>query len=115
MEIVVGGIDVDARTLADWGWLNRSLSDADLGRHVDDLADRIASFDPVAVRAAKASVVAASPDPTEGLMAEAGFFATSLHRPEAAAAMSTFLANGGQTREGERQMMSITEGLYPEG
>lgn len=112
MEIVLGGVDVDAETLETWGWLNRSLPAADLGRYVDDLADRIASFDPVAVRSAKASVLAALPDPTSGLLAEADLFATTLHRPEAAAAMTKFLANGGQTREGEQQMMSITEGLF---
>ncbi len=112
MEIVVGGVDIDAETLAAWGWLNRSLPAVDLGRYVDDLADRIASFDPVAVRSAKASVLAALPDPTPGLLAEADLFATTLHRPEAAAAMTKFLSSGGQTREGEQQMMSITEGLF---
>ena len=112
MEIVVGGVDIDAETLAAWGWLNRSLPAVDLGRYVDDLADRIASFDPVAVRSAKASVLAALPDPTPGLLAEADLFATTLHRPEAATAMTKFLSSGGQTREGEQQMMSITEGLF---
>jgi len=112
MEIVLGGVDVDAETLETWGWLNRSLPEADLGRYVDDIADRIASFDPVAVRAAKASVLAAMPDPTPGLRAEADLFATTVHRPEAAAAMRQFLVNGGQTREGEQQMMSITQGLF---
>ncbi len=112
MEIVVGGVDIDAETLAAWGWLNRSLAAADLGRYVDDLADRIAAFDPVAVRSAKASVLAALPDPTPGLLAEADLFATTLHRPEAAAAMKKFLSSGGQTREGEQHMVSITEGLF---
>lgn len=112
MEIVLGGVDVDAGTLETWGWLNRSLPSADLDRYVDDLADRIASFDPFAVRAAKASVIAASPDPTPGLLAEADHFASTLHRPEAAEGMRQFLANGGQTREGEQQMMSITRGLF---
>jgi len=112
MEIVLGGVDIDAETLETWGWLNRSLPAADLGRYVDDIADRIASFDPVAVRAAKASVLAAMPDPTPGLQAEADLFATTVHRPEAAAAMQQFLANGGQTREGEQQMTSITQGLF---
>ncbi len=82
------------------------LSCARFGRNVP------ASFDPVAVRSAKASVLAALPDPTPGLLAEADLFATTLHRPEAATAMTKFLSSGGQTREGEQQMMSITEGLF---
>lgn len=112
MEVVLGGVDIDAETLEAWGWLNRSLPAADLSRYVDDLANRIAAFDPVAVRAAKASVLAAMPDPTAGLLAEADLFASLVHRPEAAAAMRRFLDNGGQTRAGEQQMMSITEGLF---
>lgn len=112
MEIVLGGVDIDAATLERWGWLNRAMPPAGIGRYVDLLADRIASFDPVAVREAKASVLAATIDPTAGLIAEANHFATTLHRPAAAAAMSTFLANGGQTREGEREMMTITESLF---
>lgn len=112
MEIVIGGVDVDAETLEAWGWLNRSLPTADLDRHVDGLADRIASFDPVAVRAAKASVLAASPDPTPGLRTEAELFASIVHRPEAARAMREFLSRGGQTRAGEQQMESTTRGLF---
>jgi enoyl-CoA hydratase/carnithine racemase len=112
MEIVLGGVDIDAETLETWGWLNRSLPVADLSRYVDDIADRISSFDPVAVRAAKASVLAAGPDPTEGLLIEADLFGSVLHRPEAAAAMQRFLDYGGQTRAGEQQVMAITEGLF---
>lgn len=112
MEIVLGGVDIDAETLERWGWLNRSLPSADLGRYVDDLAERIATFDPIAVRSAKASVLAASPDPTDGLLAEADLFASLVHRPAAATAMQRFLDSGGQTRAGEQQMMSITEGLF---
>lgn len=112
MEIVVGGVDVDAETLAQWGWLNRSMPAADIDQYVNELADRIASFDPMAVQSAKASVLAASPDPTPGLLAEADLFAGLVHRREAAAAMTAFLANGGQTRNGEQQMMSTTDGLY---
>lgn len=113
MEIVVGGIDIDAHTAESWGWLNRALPAVDLERYVDHLADRIASFDPVAVRAAKASVLAAESDPTPGLRAEANLYSQTLHRPEAGAAMSTFLERGGQTREGERQMMQLTAELFP--
>ena len=112
MEIVVGAVDIDAETAAAWGWLNRALPAADLQRHVDDLAHRIASFDPAAVRAAKASVLAALGDPTDGLRAEANLFDELLHRPEATAAMTAFVAEGGQTREGEKRVVETTSGLF---
>jgi enoyl-CoA hydratase/carnithine racemase len=112
MEIVVGGVDIDAETAEAWGWLNRALPAVDLQHYVEHLAERIASFDPVAVRAAKASVLAAQPDPVPGLRAEANLFSEALHRPAAGAAMSTFLERGGQTREGERQLMHLTADLF---
>lgn len=112
MEIVVGAIDIDAETAAAWGWLNRSLPAADLRRHVDTLADRIASFDPVAVRAAKASVLAALPDPEPGLRTEAELFDQLLHRPDAGEAMRRFLERGGQTRAGEQQVADLSAGLF---
>ena len=112
LEIIVGGVDIDAETAEAWGWLNRALPAVDLHHHVDHLADRIASFDPIAVRAAKASVLAAFPDPGPGLRAEANLFSETLHRPEAGAAMSAFLERGGQTRAGERQMMQLTADLF---
>jgi enoyl-CoA hydratase/carnithine racemase len=113
MEIVIGAVDVDADTAAEWGWLNRSLPSVDLQRYVDDLADRIASFDPAAVRAAKASVVAALPDPEPGLRNEANLFDQLLHRPEATAAMTGFMKRGGQTRDGEQRVAELGAGLFP--
>lgn len=112
MEIVIGGVDIDADTAAAWGWLNRSLPTVDLQRYVDDTADRIASFDPAAVRAAKASVLAALPDPGPGLRNEANLFDQLLHRAEATAAMTEFLKRGGQTRDGEQRVADISAGLF---
>ncbi len=112
MEIVVGAVDIDADTAASWGWLNRAMPQVDLGRYVDGLADRIASFDPVAVRAAKASVLASMPDPAPGLRAETNLFNHTLHRPAATAAMTAFLERGGQTRIGERRIAELATGLF---
>ena len=112
METIIGGIDIDAETAAQWGWLNRSLPAADLERHVNDLADRIATFDPVAVRAAKAAVLAALPDPEPGLRDEALRFDQLLHRPESSEAMTAFLQRGGQTREAEKRIVETTAGLF---
>jgi enoyl-CoA hydratase/carnithine racemase len=101
LEIVLGGDDVDAETLERWGWLNRALPAEDLTGFVDRLAARIASFPPVAVREAKAAVLAAEPDPVPGLLEEAYRFQVTLRDPEAGRRMRRFLERGGQTRDGE--------------
>ncbi len=108
MEIILGGDDVDAATLDAWGWLNRAFPDvAALDAHVDELARRIASFPPQAVRNAKAAALAAEPDPVPGLLEEAYLFDELLTREDAHAAMGRFLAGGGQTREGELRVGAL--------
>ena len=102
MEVVLGGIDLDAATAERWGWLNRAFATVDeLDAYVEFLARRIASFPPQAVVNAKAAVLAAEVDPVPGLLEEAYLFDQLLRRPDARAAMQKFLAAGGQTREGE--------------
>jgi enoyl-CoA hydratase/carnithine racemase len=45
MEIIMGSRDFDADTAALYGWVNRSIPDADLDKFVDDFALRIAGYD----------------------------------------------------------------------
>jgi len=107
MEIVLGGDDVDAATLAAWGWLNRALPAEELRAHVDNLAARIASFPPEAVSRAKASVLAAGPDPVPGLIEEAFLFQETLRTDAAQRRMRSFMAKGGQTVEGEQRVGAL--------
>jgi enoyl-CoA hydratase/carnithine racemase len=104
MEIVLGGDDIDAETLAAWGWLNRALPPGELTTFVDRVAARIASFPPEAVSRAKASVLAAGPDPVTSLIEEAFLFQETLRTEAAQQRMRNFLARGGQTVEGERRV-----------
>lgn len=105
MEIVLGGIDVDADTAERWGWLNRAFDTAaELDAYVDGLARRIAGFPPTAVRLAKAAVLGALPDGRDGLLDEAFMFQQTLRDPASSARMRSFLASGGQTREGEMRV-----------
>lgn len=107
MEIVLAGDDIDAETLAAWGWLNRVLPPGQLRAHVNALAARIASFPPEAVSRAKAAVLAASPDPTPGLIEEAFLFAETVRTDAARQRMQNFLARGGQTPDGERRVGAL--------
>jgi len=111
MELVLGSGDLDARTAEAWGLVNRALPAAELHAHVDDLADRIAASPPLAVREAKASLLAATPDPTPGLLQEARRFDRTLTDPEAARRMARFLELGGQTPDGERDLPALLRRL----
>ena len=108
MEIILGGIDVDAETAERWGWLNRALPADQIDAHVDALARRIASFPAQAVRLAKQSVDNARMPIAEGCAAEAALFQQLLFSDPARAAMRRFMALGGQTREGELRVAEIS-------
>jgi enoyl-CoA hydratase/carnithine racemase len=107
MEIVLAGDDIDAETLAAWGWLNRALPPEELRGHVDALATRLAGLPPEAVSRAKASVLAATPDPTTGLIEEAFLFQETLRTDAAQTRMRNFLERGGQTVDGEKRVGAL--------
>ena len=105
MEIILGGVDIDAVTAERWGYLNRALPPGELTPFVDALARRIAGFPANAIALAKESVLNAERLPlSEGLAEEALLFQRTLRDPEAQAAMRRFLELGGQTRDPELRM-----------
>ena len=103
LEVILGGLDVDAETAERWGWLNRAFpDDGSARRYVEQLARRIASTPALAMRIAKASVdvgVGVSPDP--GLIHEAQVFRTLAWSPESRELMQAFLDRDGQSRASE--------------
>lgn len=107
MEIVLSGDDIDAETLEAWGWLNRALAPDDLQAHVAALATRLASMPPEAVSRAKAAVLAATPDPTPGLLEEAFLFQETVRTDAAQTRMQNFLERGGQTVDGEKRVGAL--------
>ena len=108
LEIILGGIDLDAETAEKWGWLNRALPADAIGAHVSALAQRIASFPPQAVRLAKQSVEAAALPLDDGCKVEAELFQTLLFTDAARAKMRRFLELGGQTRAGELRVADLS-------
>jgi enoyl-CoA hydratase/carnithine racemase len=112
LEIILGGVDIDADTAERWGYLNRALPPEELRPFVDSLARRIAAFPPNAVALAKQCVLNAESLPLhEGLVEEAYLFQTTLRDPKAQAAMRRFLSLGGQTREPELRMGDLVTEL----
>lgn len=109
MEIVLGGVDIDAETADRWGWLNRALPADELTPFVDALAGRIAGFPAPAVAAAKRSVLNAERLPVgEGLLEEQYLFQQLMRTPQAQTRMRAFLDAGGQTRGGESRVADLT-------
>ena len=104
LEMILGGVDIDAETAERWGYLNRVFPSREaLSAHVDALARRIANFPTVAVAKAKESVLnSLSMSQEEALNHEFLLFADTLKDPAALKLMTAFLEErGGQTREGE--------------
>ena len=56
LEIVLSGDDFDADIAERYGWVNRTLGDADLDSFIDRLAGRLASFDRETLAAAKTQI-----------------------------------------------------------
>jgi enoyl-CoA hydratase/carnithine racemase len=107
LEAVLGCGDFDAMTAERYGWVNRALPDDEIGPFVAQLARRIASFPPDAVRLAKRAVDAALPPPLDGLLAEADAFNQTLTDPELDARFGAALAAGAQTRAGELDLLAL--------
>ena len=111
MELILSGDDMDAETAERWGYLNRIFAPDAITPYVDNLARRIASFPPTAVRVAKESVNNSEKPWLEGLIEEAYLFEGLLRTEAAQRNMQRFLEIGGQTREGESRMDELCAAL----
>ena len=114
LEMVCGGRDIDAETLERWGWLSHAWSADEIDAQVYSLAHRMAAFSPVVVRQAKRAAVASIDDPSSSDQVEHDAFWESLRSGAAVAAVERFLAGGGQTVLGEREVESLVAGCQPE-
>ena len=101
IELIVGGLDLDAATGERWGYFNRSLPSAELTSFVNKFVQRVSSFDPAAVRASKQALQLTLPDFTEGLIEENNLFNERNHSENGRHLMHRFLKLGGQTSEQE--------------
>lgn len=102
LEIILGGMDIDAATAETWGYVDRALAADELRGFVDKLAARIASFPPGAVANAKRAVDAAlEGDLATGLRIEDQLFRETLAQPVARERLQAVIDAGAQTREFE--------------
>jgi len=94
LEIVLSANDFDGDTAERYGYVNRSLPDAELDGFVDALARRIASFDRRALAAAKNLVNEVSLPPSDRLLDAFTSFGAALGWPEAQNRVRAVLERG---------------------
>jgi enoyl-CoA hydratase/carnithine racemase len=107
LEIILGGIDMEADEAERWGYLNRALPAGEIGPYVERLARRIASFPVEAVRAAKAAINCSDKPLAEGLAEENYLFQQLIRTNSGRRAMQRFLEIGGQTRDVELRIGEV--------
>jgi enoyl-CoA hydratase/carnithine racemase len=108
LEVILGGIDLDAETAERWGYLNRAMAAEEIGPYVSGLARRIASFPVEAVRLAKQAVTSADKPLAEGLVDESYLFQQLIRTDSGQRNMTRFLEIGGHTREGELRVAELS-------
>lgn len=81
LEVLLSADDIHGELAERYGYVNRSLPDAELDGFVDALAMRIASFDKQAIAATKHLVDVASLPPDEEIKPEWDAFIAALGRP----------------------------------
>ncbi|MCP2168596.1 enoyl-CoA hydratase/isomerase family protein [Goodfellowiella coeruleoviolacea] len=106
LEVVLGADLFDARTAERYGWVNRAVPADELDAFVDRLARDIAALPEGVVAAAKRAIV--PDDLAEGFLREHHAWAGQIALPSAERLLRGGLANGAQTRDGERDL----EGLF---
>jgi enoyl-CoA hydratase/carnithine racemase len=100
MEIITGGEDFDADTAERYGWINRSVPDAELDAFTDRFATRVAGFDRLATTTAKEILNTRShlASGTDQQSTNARFL-DAFARPEVKARVQRFMENGGQRND----------------
>jgi len=112
LEIILGANDFDGDTAERYGYVNRSLPDAELDGFVDALARRIASFDRRAVAAAKHLVNQVSLPSADRLLDALNSFETALTWTEAQQRIAALLKCGlQQDSDFERRWPTVLETL----
>jgi enoyl-CoA hydratase/carnithine racemase len=83
LEILLSGKDINGELAERYGYVNRSLPDAELDAFVDDMARRISTYDKQSLGEIKSLVNAASLPPDKDVGAEWPAFIASVQRPAA--------------------------------
>jgi enoyl-CoA hydratase/carnithine racemase len=94
LEVLLGADDIPGDLAELYGYVNRSLPDAELDGFVDALATRVASFDKDAIRETKHFVNVASLPPDLEIAPEWDAFLASVKRPAAQERIGKLMQQG---------------------
>ena len=94
LEVLLGADDIPGDLAERYGYVNRSLPDAELDEFVDGLATRIASFDKRAISETKRFADVASLPPDYEIAPEWDVCLASIMRPAAQTRISGLLDQG---------------------
>jgi enoyl-CoA hydratase/carnithine racemase len=94
LEVLLGADDIPGDLAQLYGYVNRSLPDAELDGFVDALATRIATFDKDAIRETKRLVDVASLPPDIEIAPEWDAFMASVKRPAAQERIGKLMKQG---------------------
>ena len=94
LEVLLGADDIPGDLAERYGYVNRSLPDADLDEFVDALANRIASFDKQALSESKRFVDVASLPPDYEIAPEWDVCLASIMRPAAQERIKKLMEQG---------------------
>ena len=97
LELIVGGLDLDAETGEKWGYFNRSLPKEELDLFITSFLDRVTSFSPESVRSAKEALQLSIPNLVGGLVKENVLFSERNNSESGRELMKRFLDLGGQS------------------
>jgi enoyl-CoA hydratase/carnithine racemase len=94
LEVLLGADDIDGDLAERYGYVNRSMPDAELDGFVDALAMRIASFDRQAIAETKRLVDVASLPPDAEIAPEWDAFMAALGRPASQKRIKALMERG---------------------
>ncbi len=94
LEVLLGADDIHGDLAERYGYVNRSLPDAELDAFVDALATRLASFDKQAIAETKRLVDVASLPSDAEIVPEWDAFLAALNRPAAQNRIKTLMERG---------------------
>ncbi|MCX5259553.1 enoyl-CoA hydratase/isomerase family protein [Streptomyces canus] len=104
LEAILSSDDYDADTAERYGWVTRTVADAELDDFVNGVATRLASFDKAALAAAKAQVNRATLPPEADLRAAYTEFLSSLTWPGVQEFLPQFEKLAAETGPGELEL-----------
>jgi enoyl-CoA hydratase/carnithine racemase len=115
LEIMLSGQDYPAPLAAEYGWINRVVSNDELDDFVRALAERIASYPPDGIRILKQAFTTIEETAiVDGLREESFYMGEGLRTSDAERRSRRFVELGGQTAAVERDLPAIFEDLARE-